>query len=171
MTVDPSVEKPARKLIGHVIRQEYDDLQNEMHAIGNDTFMRAMALCVSVAEYITVDVAGRWPTDADVREIAKHVAASARGFELEQDVVAAFLSRVALRAERMSDVFPSPEAGVMLPLQVSSTLLLGFLPEGKHWWEYLDVIENSMDAAEQTDLSLLPALLIRQEREQAAKRR
>jgi hypothetical protein len=40
-----------------------------------------------------------------------------------------------------------------------------------HWldrWEYLDVIENALDTAEQADLSLLPALMLRSQRAQAA---
>ena len=110
--------------------------------------MHATALCIPVAGYIAVDVAGRWPTEADVREIAQHTAASARGFDLRQDTVTAFLSRVALGGDRMADVFPSAEDAVMLPLQVTGTLLLAFLPRGKHWWEYLDVIENALDTAE-----------------------
>ena len=44
------------------------------------------------------------------------------------------------------------------------------LPGGKHWWEYLDVIENALDAAEQADLSLLPALMLRSHRVKAAKK-
>jgi hypothetical protein len=35
-------------------------------------------------------------------------------------------------------------------------LLLAFVPRDKHWWEYLDVVENALDAGEQADLSLLP---------------
>jgi hypothetical protein len=69
----------------------------------------------------------------------------------------------------MVDVFPSAKDAVMLPLQVTGTLLLAFLPRGKHWWEYLDVIENALDAAEQADLSLLPALILRSQRNRAAK--
>ena len=123
-----------------------------------------MTLCVVVSRDIAIDAAGRWPTDADTREIARHTAASARGFDLSQDDVYAFLSRVALGGERMSDVIPSEQVGILLPLQVASTLLLAFLPRDKHWWEYLDVIENALDAAEQADLSLLPALQLRAKR-------
>jgi hypothetical protein len=155
-------------MLGHLIRQEFDELENEMRTIGEETFLRATALCIPVTGYIAVDVAGRWPTDADVREIARHTAASARGFDLSQEDVSAFLSRVALGAERMADVFPSAKDAVMLPLQVTGTLLLAFLPKGKHWWEYLDVIENALDTAEQADLSLLPALMLRSQRVKAA---
>ena len=170
MFVDPKIEDQARTMLGHIIRQEFDELENEMRQIGEETFLRAMALYIPVAGYIAVDVAGRWPIDADVREIAQRTAASARGFDLSQDTVAAFLSRVALGAERMPDVFPSAKDAVLLPLQVTGTLLLAFLPRGKHWWEYLDVIENALDAAEQADLSLLPALILRSQRVKAAKK-
>jgi hypothetical protein len=168
MFVDPKIEDPARTMLGHIIRREFDELENEMRKMGEETFLRAMALCIHVAAYIAVDVAERWPTEADVREIARHTAASARGFDLSQDEVSAFLSRVALGAERMVDVFPSAQDGVMLPLQVAGTLLLAFLPRDMHWWQYLDVIENALDAAEQADLSLLPALMLRSQRLRAA---
>jgi hypothetical protein len=168
MVVDPKVEKPTRKMIGHAIREEFDDLENEIRGIGNDTLLRAMELCILMAGYIVTEVAGRWPTDADVREIARHTAVSARGFVLSQDDAFAFLSRVALNGEPMPEVIPSAEVGIILPLQVASTLLLAFLPQGKHWWEYLDVIENALDAAEHADLSLLPALLLRSQRAKTA---
>jgi len=168
MVVDPKVEKPTRKMIGYVIRQEYDDLENEIRRIGNDTLLSAMELCIVVAGYIAIDSVSHWPIDAEVRGIAQHTAASARGFELSQDDVCAFLSRVALNGEPMPEVIPSAEVGILLPLQVASTLLLAFLPQGKHWWEYLDVIENALDAAEQADLSLLPALMLRSHRAKTA---
>jgi hypothetical protein len=60
--------------------------------------------------------------------------------------------------------------GLLLPLEITSTLLLAFLPRGLYWWEYLDVIENALDAAEESDLSLLPALMLRSQRVMAAKR-
>jgi hypothetical protein len=168
MFIDPKTEDQARRMLGHIIRQEFDELENQLREIGEETFLRALALYIPVAGYIAVDVAGRWPTDADVGEIARHTADSARGFDLSQDAVTAFLSRVALGADRMADVFPSANNAVMLPLQVTGTLLLAFLPRGKHWWEYLDVIENALDTAEQADLSLLPALMLRSHRVQAA---
>jgi hypothetical protein len=49
--------------------------------------------------------------------------------------------------------------------------LLAFPPRGKHWWKYLDVTENALDATEQADLSLLPALMLPLSACQAAKER
>jgi hypothetical protein len=168
MFVNAKIEEPARTMIGHVIRQELDELESEARRIGSDMILNVMMLCVVVAGYIAIDAAGRWPTDADTREIARHTAASARGFDLSQDDVYAFLSRVALGSERLPEVIPSAQVGILLPLQVTATLLLAYLPRGKHWWEYLDVIESALDAAEQADLSLLPALQLRSKRTRAA---
>jgi hypothetical protein len=170
MFVDPKVEKPTRTMIGNVIREEFDDLETEMRRIGNDMFERALVLCIFVSGYVAVEVPEGWPTDADLREIARHTSVSAGGFELSQDDVFAFLSRVALGNESMAKVFPSPEVGVMLPLQVASTLLLAFRPRDKDWWEYLDVIEYALDAGAQVDRSVLPALMLFSRRDQAAKK-
>jgi hypothetical protein len=38
-------------------------------------------------------VSGRWPTDADVRDIARRVANKETAFELSEDDVYAYLSR------------------------------------------------------------------------------
>jgi hypothetical protein len=84
-------------------RQELDQLEGEVRETGDDTYLSCMVLCIVVAAYIAVDVAGRWPTDADVREIARHTA-SAQGSEFSQDDARAFISRVALGGERMADV-------------------------------------------------------------------
>lgn len=170
MFIDPKIEEPTRKMIGHVIREEFEDLEKEVLRVGNDTFKQALVLCVYAAGYIAVDCVGRWPTDADLRGIARHTTASAEGFELSEEDVFAFLSRVALGGEPIATVFPNLEVGVMLPLQVTGTLLLAFLPRGKDWWEYLDVIWNALNAAAQADMSVLPALMLFSRRDQAAKK-
>jgi len=43
MLVDPKIEDPMRTMIGHVVRQEYDGLENEIRRIGNDTFLSAIS--------------------------------------------------------------------------------------------------------------------------------
>jgi hypothetical protein len=171
MFVDPKVEEPTREMIGHIIRKEFDELENEMRKLNNDIFEPALVLCVFAAGYIAVDVAERLPTEADLREIARHTSVSARGFELSQDDVFAFLSRVALGGEPIATVFPNLEVGVMLPLQITSTLLLAFRPKDKHWWEYLDVIWNMLNAAAKADMAVLPAMMLFVHRDPTLKKR
>jgi hypothetical protein len=160
MRVDPRIEKSARTMIGHVIRQEFDDLEAEIHAVGDEVYRGVLTLCVMAAGYIAIDVSERWPTEADLREIARHTANSAQGIELLEQAVYTYLSRAALGPERLDQVFSSAEDVAGLPLSITSTMLLAFLPTGKHWWEYLDVIWNALNTADTLDPSLLPALML-----------
>jgi len=164
MHVRPSDEEPTRRLIGHVIRGELDELEQEIQQMGDDAYRESLALCVLAAGYIVVDVAERWPADADVREIARHASASSETVELGEDDAYTFLSRAALGGETLDQVFESVKDIAGVPLWTTSALLLGFRPRDKHWWEYLDTIWNALDAAEDTDLSILPALMLRSKR-------
>ena len=40
-------------------------------------------------------------------------------------------------------------------------LLLAFFPEGKHWFEYLDLIWNAAEVADRIGADVLPALMLR----------
>ena len=44
---------------------------------------------------------------------------------------------------------------------VTGGTLFIFRPRGGKWWDYLDQIERAYEAAETTDLSVLPALQVR----------
>jgi hypothetical protein len=67
MFVDPEIEGPTRELMGQIIRQEWDELENELRTLGSEKLLRVLVLCVFAAGYIAIDAVGRWPTDADLR--------------------------------------------------------------------------------------------------------
>ena len=54
---------------------------------------------------------------------------------------------------------------------ITAQMLIAFrLGEGRNSWKYLDTIWNAVEIAEQADLSLLPALMLRSQRVKAAKK-
>jgi hypothetical protein len=113
-----------------------------------------------------VDVANRWPTDADLHEIAKHASQSETGLDISEQEIYDYLSRVALGSEKLDDLF-SDEAIIPIPLFATANLLLTFSPGEKHWWEYLDQIWDAAEAADRIPITVLPALTLRAHREQA----
>jgi hypothetical protein len=128
MAINPKVEEPTRKMIGHVIRQECDDLENEIRRIGNDALLSAMELCIVVAGYIAIDSVSRWPSDPELRGIAQHRAASARGFELSKDDVYGFLA-TAGRSGRAAEADLAVAAGPLArPARVAG-VVAGTVPE------------------------------------------
>jgi hypothetical protein len=63
------------------------------------------SLCLFASANIAIDVCERWPTEADIREIAKSAAESETGLDITEQEIYEHLSRVALGAERLDDVF------------------------------------------------------------------
>jgi hypothetical protein len=120
----------------------------------------SVPLCLFASAYIAVDVSGRWPAEADLREIAASAAQSATELDISEATIYAYLSRVVLGPDKLEDVFPTGEI-VTVPLYATANLLLTFCPHEKEWWEYLDQIWDAADTADRTSLTVLPALMIR----------
>ena len=164
MGIDRKVEQATRVMLGHAIRHELDDLAAVMRTAGNETFVGSIPLCLFASAYIAIDVCERWPTDADVREIAKNAAESVTRLDISEQEIHEYLSRVALGSQRLDEVFSDEGIGT-IPLFATANLLSKFSPEEKEWWEYLDQIWDAADAAERTSLSVLPALTLRAHKE------
>jgi hypothetical protein len=162
MLIDPKVEKPTRSMFGHAIRGELDDLATEIQASGDDAYRGSLGMCLIVAGYVAIDVSGmRWPSDTVIRRIANNAAGAETRLDLSESDYYNFLSRAALGFERLDDAFGSMQSAATLPILIAASLLFIFRPEGKEWWEYLDVIEDAANAAEGIDLSVFPALMLR----------
>jgi hypothetical protein len=160
MGIDRKVEQATRTMLGHAIRHELDDLAALIKTAGNETFVSSIPLCVFASAYIAIDVCERWPTEVDLREIAKHAAQSVTRLDVTEQEIYEYLSRVALGSEKLDNVF-SVEGIAMVPLYATANLLLTFGPQDKDWWEYLDQIWDAADTADRTSLTVLPALMIR----------
>jgi hypothetical protein len=52
-------------------------------------------------------------------------------------------------------------AAAIGPALITGGMLFVFRARGGTWWDYLDQIERAYEAAESTDLSVLPALQMR----------
>jgi hypothetical protein len=168
--VEPKTEEPTREMLGHAMRGDLTGLEAAIETAGDETYGMSIALCLIAAGYIAVDVTGRWPTEADVREIARHTAATSTEYELREQDVYDFVSRGALGFKTMEEVFPDPEQDYSLPVLITAQLLVAFCPRDNDLWGYLDTIWNAVNAAEDADLSLLPALMLRSQRVRAAKK-
>ena len=105
MGIDPKIEQPTRTMLGHAIRHELDDLADVIRAVGNESFLGSIPLCLFASAYIAIDVSERWPTDADLREIAKRATKSATRLDISEQEIYEYLSRVALGSEKLDDVF------------------------------------------------------------------
>jgi hypothetical protein len=166
MRIDPKIEKPTREMMGYAIRGEIQDLATTIQAAGDEVYAGSLALCITAAGYIAVDVTGmRWPDDANLRKIAHNVATAETQLELREADIHAYLSRSVLGSERLEDVFPLVESAYSLPILITASMLFTFRPQSQKWWEYLDAIWAATETALAVDLSVLPALMFRARRQ------
>jgi hypothetical protein len=159
--IDPKVEEPTRDMLGHAIRGELQDLSTLIQSVGSERYRQVIGLCLSAAAYVAVDVSGRWPTDAEIREVARLTAERGTEIELDQADVYDYLSGAALGFTPLPEALGDNFAATTLPLFITGSLLFTFRPEGQKWWEYLDRIWSAYETAERVDASVLPALQVR----------
>lgn len=158
-------------MLGHGIRGELDDLVALMRTVGNEAYKKVIGLCVAAAEYVAVDVSGRWPTDGDLHQVARSTVKEETRLDLSEDDVYNYLSRTALNHEPLEEALGSMEKAASLPVLITGSMLVTFRPREKEWWEYLDQIWDAIEKAENLDESVVPAVQIRAHRTQILKNR
>ena len=168
MGIEPKVEEPARDLLGHAIRGEWNDFANVAEDIGEQRLLECLSLCLRIAGYIVIDISGRtWPTAADVHEIAQRMAATDLGFDLTEDDAHAYLARAVLGFEPLIEVFPDREKLATVPVFTTAALLVSYRRHGTDWWDYLSTIENALETAAPLPDDVVPAVLLLSRRKRA----
>jgi hypothetical protein len=161
MVIDPEAEAQTRTLIGHAIRGETDDLGTLLAGLSPDRLTGCLVLCLRISGYVAIDVCGHaWPTDADLHDIAQRLAVVDLDFKLKEPDAYAFLSRSALGFQRLSDVFTDKGKVIIVPVLTTAALLASYRTEGRHWWEYLDIIERALEQAAPLPRETVPAILL-----------
>jgi hypothetical protein len=161
MGIEPKAEEPTRDLLGHAIRGEWDDFANTTEDIGDQGLLASLSLCLRISGYIAIDISGHTlPTVADISEIAQRMAAVDLDFDLTEDDAHAYLTRAVLGFELLIEVSPDREKLATVPIFTTAALLVSYRRHGTDWWDYLDQIENALEAASRLSGDVVPALLL-----------
>jgi hypothetical protein len=169
--INPKVEKAAREMLELAIQGHIQQLANHIETAGEETYREVIRLCLVAAAYIAVDASGRWPTEADLRQIARNGVRGETRMDLNQEQIYQYLSGAALGFEPLAEALGSDEAAATMPVLITGSMLFTFRPRGVDWWEYLDQIWNATLTAENLGESVLPAVQIRIHRTQVLKAR
>lgn len=172
--IPPSIEKPFRKALGHAIRNEFDEFRETLGNLPELDLIACVGLCIFTAGYVAVDVCGReWPGERNLRKIAEATTESsfARSFGLSADDSYVYIKRVALQFEPLDEVFPDAQEdrdAILLTFKITGHLLTTYFPEGTHWFQFLDKIEQVYELSEISNLDVLPGMMLRARRERLA---
>ena len=165
--ISADIEKPFRDAVGHALRNELEEMREGLLRLTDGQIASCLNLCAFVSGYVAIDVCGRqWPDEDNLRRLGQATTTSnnARAFGLRAEDSYAYVKRVALRGEPLDTVLSPVEDAATLSFVITGHLLVAFSTEDQHWWEYLNRIEEAMEAALATDLDLLPALMLRSRR-------
>jgi hypothetical protein len=169
MQIDPKVEEAARDLLGHAIRGEFAEFAAVIEAIGAPRFLEADSLCLRVAGYAAIDACGhQWPTDTELHGLARRMAGlEDKGYELAEADAYGYLTWVVLGFRPLLDVFPDQAKAATVPFFATAALLVACRPGDRHWWEYLDLIEQALETAAPLPETIVPAVLLLSRRSRA----
>lgn len=161
MPIDPKTEKTFRNLLDHALHSRLDDVAKGITDAGPHGSEQATALAVQVAGYIMTDVCKGVPSETDLREGARVASESRANLPVTEDESYAFLARIVFGPDSGPEVFQGSENAPVIPLFTTAQLILSFTPKGTKMWDYLDVIENAIEAASQARADSLPAFVYR----------
>jgi hypothetical protein len=161
MKLDADTEKLTRRLLGHALRREVDELTAALAAIDDVQQQECLTLCLLVAGYVVCDVCRGWPDDAVAADFANGIAGPSG---LPESIVGSYLTRSVIHFEPIDKVFSDPDQAALIMTRTAAELLLRFRPSQLHFWDYLDVIEAGLEIAGSEDMSVYPALLWRAQR-------
>jgi hypothetical protein len=147
--------------LGHAIRGERAELAAAIRAGGSERSRQVLGLFLVTAAYVAVDVSGRSPTDSDLRKITRAVAQHENSTPLTEVDVREYLSGAGLDFRPPAGALGDDTEAAVGPALITGGMLFIFRPRLGKWWDYLDQIERAYEAAETTDLSVLPALQVR----------
>lgn len=165
--IDPDIEKPFRKALGHAARAEAEAMATLLENLSEPQVAGGIDLCAFTAAFTAMDVVGRqWPDEANLRRIAAGTVTgtNARKLGLAEQDVYDFVARISIGLEPIDRVFPEPDRMITLPYYITAHLLVSFGPSEQEWWDFLDRAEAAYEVAQSVDLDVLPALMLRARR-------
>jgi len=163
MRIDPKAEQATRQMLGHAMRGELSEIPKIAQSAGDErVFRESISLCLLIAGYIAIDVCGsEWPTTTSLHKIAENVAQAENEFRLDANRVYDYLEKAALGFQPLDEVFPTAEEKALWPILITASMLLTYSAKDRDQWDYLDDIEEGLEASAAVKPSITPAMILR----------
>lgn len=157
--IDPKLEETFRELVGHAIHNREDDIVTIIATSGDEEklYGGVLALAIESAAYVVLHAAKRWPTNADLKRISEIAAEAKSGLKISADDINDYLKNVVFGLGTAEF-----QGHPMTPLGALGRLLVSFKPPvGDTWNDFLDTIEDGIDAADATRKEAGPIIAYR----------
>ncbi len=146
MKIDNEVETLVRETLTGVVKSDSDRFQRALAAFPDDkSTAKAVQLATAVALFVLNDVYGRTPTEAEMRAVADKLVDMENWAGVTSDEVTTFL--IAAHHHTRADQVLPLERVIVLSFVLAGNLLSSCCKEGEFWFNYLDRVEATLEAA------------------------
>ncbi|MBO0804276.1 MAG: hypothetical protein J2P25_14525 [Nocardiopsaceae bacterium] len=159
MPIDDKLSDQFRVLLGMAIQNRVEDFMSSLPEVGYQPYESMLALAIRVTGHVVIAAGERYPNDADLEKAAGIAAKAVTGLPIDADEIHAYLSKVVFGEDRVMSLSDDKLKASVIPMFALANLLLAFTPKGMNQWTYLDVIEASIDAVDNTNEGVLPSMV------------
>ncbi|WP_328848655.1 hypothetical protein [Micromonospora zamorensis] len=146
MKINSSVEVTMRATIHAAVKRDFATLDERLRSLKDDDNAAAtVELALAVVGFLMVDIHGGRPGDDQIVAVAGEVAEAESWAQPTRREVADFLMKL-MRGEPFASAVPA-ENVIVLAFVVAANLLSSCRRDDEKWWDYLDRIEATMEAA------------------------
>ncbi|MFG1837666.1 hypothetical protein ACLQ29_14925 [Micromonospora sp. DT228] len=146
MKINSSAEAVMRAIIHAAVQRDFAQLDERLRALNDaDTAAATVELALGLVGFLMVDIHEGRPSDDQISAVAKEVAEAESWAQPTHREVADFLMRL-MRGEPFTVAVPS-ENVIILAFVVAANLLSSCRRDDEKWWDYLDRVEATMEAA------------------------
>lgn len=138
MPIDSKLSDQFRLMLQYAIQNKVEKFMAGIAEVGYTPHESMLALAIRVTGHVVVGAAERYPNDADLEKIAGYAAKARTNLPVDEE--------------------DSTKASA-IPMFALANLLVVFAPKGLDQWSYLDVIEASIEAVENTNEPVLPSMV------------
>lgn len=164
MPIDDKLSDQFRTMLGYAIQNKVEDFMSSLPEVGYSPYESILALAIRVTGHVVVDAAGRYPNDADLEKVASIGARAVTGLPIDRDEIHAYLAKVVFGKDRVTSISDDRTKASVIPMFALANLIISLSPKGMDQWVYLDVIEASIDAVDNTNEGVLPSMVYEFER-------
>jgi hypothetical protein len=121
-------------------------------SVRDETYQRALTLCVATAGYVPVDVSRRPPAGRDAQEIARLDAERENAIRQSEVIARAYVKEAALGIRPAEATLVDAARAARLTIMMTGRMVFRFRPAGSAWWQYLDHVWETSVAEQVLDL-------------------
>jgi hypothetical protein len=141
-----------RNMLAAAVDGNLASLAALVRSVRDETYQRAITLCLATAGYIVVDVSRRPPAGCDALDIARFDAERENAIRHSEAIARAYVTEAAPGIRPAEATLMDTAKAARLTITMTGRMVFRFRPAGSAWWQYLDLAWETSVAEQVLDL-------------------